>query len=153
MAVASGSFHWLSLEPSSPVRGPGSPCLQPTAMLGWSARCLIINLAYNAPGGAPLWAIALKPLPRLLGGPERLQCIHLLATTLRQGPTYLQRLQRRWRSFWRLSRNKLRWQGPHAPSLPSTPNTLLPMLAIRGRSKYLMPSLILHQQPLIPQAR
>lgn len=65
----------------------------------------------------PFWAIAHRApavSPRLLAGSERLQCTspgHHAAPGSR-----LQRLQRRWRSFWWLSRNKLRWQGPtHAP--------------------------------------
>ena len=108
----------LVQEPSSSSRGPGSP----------SGPVSLINLAYSlcrwrsCIGPSPM-----EPLPRLLAGSERLQCTspgHHAAPGSR-----LQSLQRRWRSFWWHSRNKLRWQGPRA-----RPTTCWPLEAGQSTS-------------------
>lgn len=149
MAASSTSYARRSLLAQAAAE---QPCPQL-----WLAVCILLGRWVGLPGGSsiwhttllvalPLWGIALEPLPRLLAGLERLQCTHLLATTLRQGPTHLQTLQRRWRSFWWLSRNKLRWQGPHAP------HHLARHASHSGPVKVPHARLILHQQPLTPQA-
>jgi len=98
------------------------------ALLAPSGRLCLINLA----DGARSWRCLFGESPRapavLLAGSERLQCTspghHAAPGSL------LQRLQRRWRSFWRHSRNKRRWHGPRTPRAPPT---------LASRAQYLMP--------------